>query len=69
MPRQYTIRMRSRERTVRVQFEVSRLAATHLRDAYAQVDPQSRRSWRDQDPVLRCTEEMQAVPQRSGGHA
>jgi len=55
------------ERTVRVQFEVSRLAATHLRDAYAHVVPQPRWSRPERERGLRRADEGRPLRRRSGG--
>ena len=66
MARQH-MQTRPRERTVRVQFEVSRLAATHLHDAYAHVVPQPRRSRQDRERGLGLADDAPPLRRRGGG--
>jgi hypothetical protein len=66
MARQHT-QARSRERAVRVHFEVSRLAATHLRDAYAQMVPQPRRSRQERERGRGLAGDALPLQRRGGG--
>jgi hypothetical protein len=66
MARQHTT-TRPHERTVRTQFEVSRLAATHLRDAYAHVVAQPRWSRQERDRGLGLAADGLPLRRRSGG--